>query len=416
MSEEQIPKDLPTVKTRHIAIIAFVGVVLLGGLFLVGFIPHRNRVAQAEEIAREQDDRPKVDVVQPRRAESRGELQLPGDARAFQDTSIYPRATGYLKRLLVDIGDRVTEGQLLAEIDAPEVTAQLDEAKAAVEQSKANVTKAQTDLAFAGTTYDRYQSLSKTGAVTPQDVDEKLAAVNQSRSALDAAKANVTAAQAAVQRLSELQSFQKITAPFAGVITARNYDVGALLQANNTGKEMFRLEQTDTLRVFVNIPQTYATSIKNGQAATLEVRNFPGRQFTGKVTRAAGALDPSTRTLRMQVDFPNPDGTLIAGMYGQVRFQLADAQPPLLVPTGAMIFEADGTKVALVENNHVRFQKVDVGRDLGTELEVTNGLNGDEQVIANPGARLADGVEVQVVDTPTPPQVPPRDKTQTASK
>lgn len=418
-NHDEIPTDLPKVGTRGIVIVAFVFILLLAALFAVGYIPHLHRMREAEAIAKEQDDKPIVEVVQPKRANTGGELVLPGDARAFQETALYPRATGYLKQLLVDIGDRVKAGQLLAVIEAPEIDAQLNEARAALEQAKTNVTKSQTDLAFAQTTLQRYESAVKTGAVTTQDVDEKRTALDQAKSAVDASRAAVAASEASVQRLAELQGFQKVYAPFGGVITSRGYDVGALLTAaNSTNRALFGLAETDTLKVFVSVPQTYATAITNGQEATLEVRNFPGRLFKGKVVRSSGALDPATRTLKMEVDFPNSDDVLFAGMYGQVHLQIKSPTPPLMLPTSALVFDTDGTKVATVaENNKVKFQKILVGRDLGTELEVTDGLSGSEQVVSNPGERLADGVEVQIAPpTAQPGGAPsPAGKTQTAA-
>lgn len=397
-------KDLPSISTRSVVIVVAVIGLLLAALFVIGFIPHRERMQEAEKVALEGRGRPIVDVVQPKRAATGGELVLPGDARAMQETSIYPRANGYLKKLYVDIGDKVKEGQLLAEIDQPEVDAQLNESRAMLEQAKANVAKSEADLELAKSTLARYEDAAKTsdGAVTAQDVDEKRSAFNQAMSALAASKANVAATEASVQRLTDLQGFAKVTAPFGGIITSRNYDVGALLSPSNTGegRELFQMTQSDVLRVFVNVPQTYASSIKVGQPARFEVRNFPGKPFAGTVTRMSGAIDPTNRTLRVQIDIPNADYTLLAGSYGQVRLDILPAQPPLIVPTSAMVFQSDGTKVALVKDGKIQMQKVSLGRDLGIELEVTDGLSGDEHVVTNPGERLADGVEVDVARRP----------------
>ena len=416
---DEIPKDLPKIGTGKIVIVAIVGVAILAGLFVIGYIPQRKRIAEADRVAKEQGDKPIVDVALPKRPPTSGNLVLPADARAMQETPIYPRANGYLKRLLVDIGDKVKAGDLLAEIDTPEIDAQLNEARAALEQSRANLTKSKADLALAQSTLNRYETLSKSDgglAVTEQDLDEKRAAFNQAQSASNAAGANVTAAEAAVQRLTTLQGFEKVTAPISGVISARNYDVGALISPANTtvGSELLRVTQADTLRVFVNVPQSYASQIKIDQPASLEVRNFPGRKFTGKVVRTAGAIDPNTRTLRMQIDIPNADYTLWAGMYGQVTMPILADNPPLVVPTSAMMFQSDGTKVAVVDGGKIRMQKITVGRDLGQELEVTEGLSGDEKVVTNPGERLADGVEVEVVQPAKKDAVQP--KTQTAQR
>jgi RND family efflux transporter MFP subunit len=417
---DEIPKDLPKIGTGKIMIVAVVGVAILAGLFVLGYVPRRNRIAEANKVAQEQSEKPIVEVQLPKRVTTGGNLVLPADARAMQETPIYPRANGYLKRLLVDIGDHVKAGDLLAEIDTPEVDAQLNEAKAALEQARANMTKSKADLALAQSTLNRYETLAKSDgglAVTQQDLDEKRAAFNQSQSAANAAGANVTAAEAAVQRLITLQGFEKVTAPFNGVVSARNYDVGALISPANTaaGSELFRLTRADTLRVFVNVPQSAASAVKIGQPATLEVRNFAGKKFAGKVVRTSGAIDPNTRTLRMEIDIPNSDYTLWAGMYGQVTLPILADNPPLIVPTSAMMFAQDGTKVALVDaGGKIRMQKITVGRDLGQELEVTEGLSGDDKVVTNPGERLADGVEVQVAQPGKKDAVQP--KTETAQR
>jgi RND family efflux transporter MFP subunit len=299
----------------------------------------------------------------------------------------------------------VKAGDLLAEIDAPEVDAQLNQAKAQLEQTKSTVTKAEADLNLAKLTLQRYTDAAKNspGSVTAQDIDEKRAAYDDAASALKQAKATVVAGEAEVQRLATLQSFEQISAPFDGIVTARNYDIGALVSAGNTaaGAEMFRVQETDVLRAFVNVPQTYVTSVKVGQAAFLSVRNYAGKEFKGTIARSSGALDPTTRTLRYEVDFPNKDGALYAGMYGQVRLPVVESQPPLVVPTSAVVFDADGTKVGVVEDNKFHFRKVELGRDFGTEIEVATGLEGGEEVVTNPGLRMTEGGEVKVATQAT---------------
>jgi membrane fusion protein (multidrug efflux system) len=215
----------------------------------------------------------------------------------------------------------------------------------------------------------------------------------------------VAAATASVKRLTEMQGFQKVVAPFDGIITDRNYDTGALISATTSGagagRALFQIKQTDTLRVFVNVPQTYATEVHPDQNADLLVRNYPGKPFAGKLARTAGAIDPSTRTLRVEVDIPNAAQQLYPGMWGEVRFKIAQTKPPVVIPTSALMIGADGVRVAVVEaGDKVRFQTVDIGRDFGAEAEVVNGLTGDERVVTNPGERLADGVEVKVTSKP----------------
>lgn len=394
-----LPTDLPKIGSVAVCLMVLLALAILGGLFLLGWLPRQKREAQLLADAKAvQEARPVVDVAQPKRSSAARELVLPGDLRAMQETAIYSRANGYLKRFLVDVGDPVEAGQLLAEIDTPEVDAELTQARALLEQAKANANKAQVDLELAQSTLRRFEELAQTNAVAQQQIDEKRSAYEQARAASEACKANVAAAQATVGRLATLQGFEKVVAPFAGTITARNYDVGALLSASNTGpgKELFRLEQIDTLRVFVNVPQAYVTSIRNGQGANVVVRNYPGRQFVGKVVRSSQSLDVATRTLRIQVDIPNADHVLHAGMYGQVKLQLQDDKPPLTVPTSALVFAADGTKVAVVQDGKVQLKAVTVGRDYGTEVEVPLGLSGEEQVVANPDERIVEGAEVEV--------------------
>jgi len=401
--EGEVPTDLPKVGTGKVIVATIVFVLLLGALFAIGFIPHKRRIAAIDQEAAEaKDARPIVAVVKPKRADAGSDLFLPADVRPFQQTSIFPRANGYLSKLYVDIGDTVKEGQPLADIETPEVEAQLAQARASVQQQQANVGKAKNDFDLAKTTLDRYEAFGKTGGVTQQQVDEKAAAYSQAKAVFEGANASLASANADVQRLEAIQGFSKITAPFAGKVTMRNYDVGALLSSTG-GREMFRLEQADTLRVYVNVPQTYATAIAIGQPADLIVSNYPGKAFTGKVTRSAQTLEISTRTIKFEVDVPNPDGKLYAGMFGQVKFTIKPPTPPLLVPTSALVFNAKGLRLATVgDDKKVKFVPISVGRDFGTEVEVSQGLTGQEQIVANPGERLADGVEVKFADTHAP--------------
>jgi RND family efflux transporter MFP subunit len=396
------PADLPKVGTAAVAGLALLFVVMLTGLFVLGYLPHRRLQAEFRaEAADGKDGRPVVNAVVPTRQNRATNLVLPADIQAFQHTSICPRTNGYLKRLLVDIGDRVHAGQLLAEIDTPEVDAQLNQARAAVEQSKANLEKARMTFALAQTTLRRYQDAVKSGGVAQQDFDEKSSQLDQARASLNVANAAVTFSQAEVQRLEALQGFEKVTAPFDGIICARNYDIGALLAATGTGsgKELFQIDQTDTLRVFVKVPQAYATAVQPGQKAALQVRNYPGRSFEGRVTRFAGSIDPTTRTLRVEIDVPNRENLLFGGMYGQIKLDVTNGQPPLLVPTNALVYNADGLSLAVVRGGKIHFQKVSTGRDLGAEIEILEGLAGDELVVSNPGEQIREGCEVQAVLT-----------------
>lgn len=399
-----LPTGLPRVGTGVVILATFAFAALLGGLFLLGYLPHAKRQKEVNaDAAAVRDARPVVVVTFPTRQTDSPDLVLPGEVQAFQRTSIYPRISGYLKRQLVDIGDQVEAGSVLAEIDAPEIDAQLSQARANVQNMQANIDKTKSDLSIAKLTLDRYEDVANTSGVTQQQIDEKKAQYNQAQAGIDSAHATLKSAQAEVQRLESLQGFEKIVAPFKGTITARNYDVGALFSSTTSsgGKELFEIEQTDPLRVFVNVPQGYATTVKQGQSADLIVRNYPGRSFEGKVVRSAGAIDPNTRTLRFEVDVQNHEKLLFAGMYGQVRFRLDPSNPPLVIPVSALVYNADGLSVATIRDNKVHFKPVSVDRDLGNELEIAVGLSGDEWIVSNPGEHLVEGIEVQVASVPT---------------
>ena len=385
-------------------VLAFLG--LLASLFLLGWIPMQHRESQLQADARAaREAHPVVEVAFPKPATAAFELKLPGDSEAMQETAIYPRANGYLKKLYVDVGDHVEANTLLAEIDSPEVDAELLQGQAALKQAEANANKTGVDMRLAQKTLDRYRELAQKQLVSPQDIDEKQSAFDQAKAAYDAAQASTKAAKANVDRLRTLQGFEKVWAPFTGTITARNYDLGALLSSSNTaaGRELFRIEATNTLRVFVNVPQSYATMVRPGQTAEYVVRNYPDRPFTGKVVRSTKSLNTSTRTLRVEVDFDNPDHLLLPGMYGEVRFRIEQSKPSLTVPTSALVFGTDGLKVAVVADGKVHFQKVSVGRDLGTEVELAQGLYGTEQVVTNPDERLVEGAPVEVASNPAKP-------------
>ncbi|MGA2498055.1 MAG: efflux RND transporter periplasmic adaptor subunit, partial [Tepidisphaeraceae bacterium] len=351
---------MPRIGTPAMLLLVLFALAFLGALFMLGWSPRKEHEAQLlADTASNADPRPIVNLVRPVQSAVTSDVVLPADVRAFQDTAIYPRAGGYLKRQHVDIGDRVEAGQLLAEIDAPDVDADLNQARANFGQARANADKAKSDMELAQSTLKRYEDHSVKEFLTPQQVEEKQSAAIQSEKAYEAARASEAASQAAIDKLATLQGFEKVTAPFAGIIITRNYDIGALLSASNTavGRELFRLNQTDTLRVFVNVPQVYATTIRKGLEVKLTVRNFPGRNFIGTVERWSGALDSATRTVRCEVHVPNTDNALYPGMYGLVQFPVTQSVPPLAIPTAALISNAEGTQVAVVKDNKVYFQK-----------------------------------------------------------
>lgn len=348
-----------------------------------------NRTASAASLAKEtrEDSVLAVNVVHPKPGGAEEEVVLPGNIQAFTDSPIYARTTGYLKKWYVDIGTHVTTGQLLAEIDAPELDHQLQQAKADLETSRANLKLAQS-------TADRWEFLLKTQSVSRQETDEKLGD-------LSAKKAMVDAASSAVNRLEDLQKYERVTAPFDGVITARNTDVGALIDAggNAAGKELFHLAATSHLRVFVNVPEAYDRAARSGAHATLQLTEYPTRHFTGTLVRNANAIDTASRTLLVEVDVDNPTGELLPGSYVLVHMKLPGAvSHGLTIPVNTMLFRAEGLQVAVVRNGHAELVPITLGRDYGNEAEVVAGLTTKDQVIANPADSLVTGEPVRITN------------------
>lgn len=325
---------------------------------------------------------PIVTVVSPVQAQSSFSTPLPANVQAFIEASIHARASGYLENWYVDIGDRVTNGQVLALIDTPELDEQFAQAKAQLDQANAS-------LDLAKITADRWAVLLKTASVSEQDYQTK-------QSAYILAQANVEAAKANLKRLSDLKSYDNVTAPFTGIITDRNTDIGQLISAGS-GAELFHMEQTDPLRVYVQVPQQYAYDVEVGQKATLTFVELPGRTFEATVSRTSQAVSPTTRTLQVQLLVPNPKGELFAGSYAQVSFNQSAAHGSMAISDNAIIFRAQGTQVAVVDNdNKVHLRDIKVGRDFGDIIEVRDGLNTSDRVIDNPPDSIADGMTVEI--------------------
>jgi len=372
-----------------IALLAVGAVVLL---FLSGLLP---RVKARATLSKETKELavPAVVVVQPRRSAPTQEVVLPANVQAYVDAPIYARTNGYLKRWYFDIGAHVKQGQLLADIDTPEVDQQL-------RQAKADLATAEANLSLSKITTDRYQGLLKTDSVSKQDADN--AAGDYA-----AKQATVQSAEANVKRLQELLSFQKIYAPFDGVITARNTDIGALIDSGSSGgprSELFHMAQPDKLRVYVNVPQPYSQAAKPGMTADLVLAEFPGRRFQGTLVRTANAIDPSTRTLLVEISVNNPTGTLLTGAYAEVHLKLPCATSSYLLPANALLFRSEGLRVGVVgDQQRVELRQLTLGHDFGSDVEVVAGLTGNEQVILNPPDSLVDGQVVRIVQ-PSPPQ------------
>ena len=326
-----------------------------------------------------------VNVIHPERGKSSSDLTLPGMIQAFSQSPIYARVDGYVRSWYVDIGAHVTKGQLLAEIDAPEVDQQLN-------QSRAMLKHAETNLALAKVTAPRYQELIKTNSVSQQEVDQN----NQN---LAAQTANVQAATAAVSRLEQMQGFEKIVAPFDGVITLRKTDFGDLVNAGNAGvgRELFRISQNNIVRVFVTVPEEFSTQVRPGTKASMDLTSLPNRHFTVAVTRTTEAIDANSRTLTVELDVPNPSGELLPGAYANVHFQLPLNVVPLVLPASTILFQADGPQVGVMNSqNQVELRKVTLGHDFGDTIEILTGVRPADAVIANPPDFLTHGMRVTV--------------------
>lgn len=384
--------------------------------FFAGYIPlrARNTLVRSEASA-EATALPRVDVIRVGRASTMSELDLPGNIEAITEAPILARADGYLERRMVDIGDRVQAGQPVAEIAAPELDEQVRQVKAALQQARealdqalANLEQGKANRELARVTAERWAQVVARGGVSRQENDQyqaqyqaQVAGVQSLEKAVAAQRSNVAQAEANVAHIDEVQGYRLVKAPFAGVITLRNVDVGALVSAGNT--LLFRIAQTGTLRTYVNVPQTNASTIRPGQTARLKVSNLPGREFAGTVARTANSLDPTSRTMLVEIQVPNADGALLPGMYAQVQLSDARMYAPLVVPGDSLQIGADGTKVALLRPDHtVHFQTIEVGRDYGDKLEVLSGLSEGDTIIPKPGDAVREGVKVEPVAAEKP--------------
>jgi RND family efflux transporter MFP subunit len=332
-----------------------------------------------------------VSVVQPKPATPAQEIILPGNVQPFITSPIYSRTNGYLKKWYFDIGAHVRQGQLLAVIETPEVDQQL-------QQARSNLLTAKANLELASITKTRYQGLLKSNAVSQQDVDNTVGAYN-------ANKAIVEADQAAVDQFAALVSFEKIYAPFDGVITARNTDIGDLINSGSAGgvkTDLFHIAQPGKLRVYVNVPEEYSQGIKVGMTADLVLAEFPGRKFPGKLVRTADAINVTTRTLLVEIDVDNPKGSLLTGSYAEVHLAVPTEASTLLIPVNTLIFRSEGLHVGVVKDGKVVLTLVTAGHDFGNQIEVVSGVKAGDQIILNPPDSIVHGQPVQVVQATLP--------------
>ena len=372
------------------------GKILIGAVLLVlitaGAVTFLNKKSETDALAKETEavSVPTVAVVQPQSEPGNDELVLPGNLQAFEESPIFARTNGYLLRWYKDIGSKIQKGELLAAIDTPEVDQELSQARASREQIKAA-------LGLAKISADRWANLRKTDSVSQQEADQQASGYQQ-------ALANLAAGDANVRRLEELEAFKNVHAPFSGVLTRRNVDPGALINSGgqSAGKELFDIARVDPLRVYVSVPQAYAPNMKVGMKATVTLQEFPGQKFLGTIARTADAIDPATRTLNTEVDVPNKDGKLLPGSFGQVHFATGTSIPRITIPVNAMLFRAEGPRVAVVDKDgKVHLRPISIGRDFGATLEILGGLEVSDQIIINPSDSLEDGQKVRVAKPST---------------
>jgi RND family efflux transporter MFP subunit len=398
-------------------------VLLLAALgaagYYVGYAPHQRREMQLEAETRDSvQSLPVVNVQTVERESAKSSLVLPGNIQAVTEAPVLARTSGYIRKRYVDIGDRVKPGQVMVEIEAPELqqqvkqaTASLEQANSSVQQADAALLQGRANLGLAQVTSQRWQKLLAKGAVSRQDSDTydaqfaaQQANVQALEKAVAAAHGNVSVQEANLARLNDLVAYQTVRAPFAGVVTERNVDEGALVTDGNT--LLFRMAQTDRLRTYLNVPQSDAPSVRVGQQASLTIPDLPGRKFPAAVTRTANSLDPSSRTLLVEVQVPNPAGELMPGMYAQVDLAVPRANPALVIPSDTLVVRSDGPQVAVVDpNGQVHYRRIQLGRDLGDHLEVIGGLEAGLQLAVNPSDEVREGVRVKpVFETKAPAQ------------
>jgi RND family efflux transporter MFP subunit len=384
-AEEREQRDA---EHRRIRRKGYLVAAVLGLIFIViAAVGVSMRLSERHALAKETEEIavPSVEVVHPAVEPPQSDLMLPSTLQAYIESPIYARTTGYLGRWYKDIGSKVKKGELLADIETPEVDQELMQARAARDQAEAQLKLAQTSA-------KRWEDLQKMDAVSQQETDERSSSFTQGQASLNAANANL-------RRLEQLESFKHIYAPFSGVITTRNTDIGALVNAGNTGpnQELFIVAQLDPIRIYVNVPETDSPSIRKGVQTDIQVPALIGQHFTGSVVRTAEAIDPTTRTLNTEIDVPNPAGRLLPGSYAQVHFALKQQIPRLTVPANGLLFRAEGPRVAVVgPGTKIQLRPVAIGRDFGTTVEIVSGLEKSDAIVISPSDSLEDGEVVRV--------------------
>jgi len=391
-----VPEAKPIPKKR-LGIAASILFVLLVLAFAYGYLPRRGQRAALQAAAESsQHANLRVEVIAPKAGASDRAMELPANIQPLQVTMLFARASGYVRAWHADIGDRVKTGQLLAEIETPELDQELSQARAQLMQVRASLTQAKANRKLAEANLGRARSLAPSGVVSRAELEQNEAQAQVGDANVSVAEANVASQQANIRRLEQLKAFSRVTAPFAGTITQRNVEVGALVTAGNA-QPLFRLAATDPARVFVQVPQDVAPSVRAGVPGNVTVREYPGRTFKGEVMRSAGALDEATRTMNTEIRVPNPDGALIPGMYAEVALTLPEAHRVLTLPATALMTDARGQHVAVVDGqSKLHLVPVVIERDNGATVDISSGLSGSEKVVKIGSAAFVDGMQVEV--------------------
>ena len=418
---EAVAAEVGSYETQHVKLsprkVALLGLILFiifAIIFVVGYLPRLrdNRITQG--LARQEETAlPEVDVTAAKRSAQQSDLELPGTTTGLVEAPIYARATGYIAKRFVDIGDRVKTGQLLATIDAPDLDQEVDQARSTLRQSESVLGQTQAQLNLAKITWDRWNVLVQRGVLSKQEGDTQYANYMVAEANVKAAQSTVLANRANLDRLLHLQGYERVISPFNGIVTARNIDVGSLISVSggglgsgvtgaalpstgtSQGGEMFRVAQIDRLRLFVSVPEAYAPYIGVGEPVNCYFDSVSQKPFVGTVTRTANAVDPTTRTLLTEVQVPNSDGSLLPGMFTRAVFVHLRAEPPVIVPSDSIIARANGLSIAVVENGVVHLRKVSIGRDYGAQTEILGGVNPGDMVIINPTDAAQDGAKVK---------------------
>lgn len=391
-----LPGPAKISRTRAVALgLAAAGI--LGAIFVASYWPvHRSQRTLARAAEGQDKKVLRVETTTPARSSSNRSLSLPGSVRALEETVVYPRASGYVRKWHVDLGDKVKEGDLLAEIDTPEVDQQFAQARAQLAQAEAGLALATANASFSQQNFERYEKLAPKGIASQEEFEKTRAQADVDTANVTVAKANVEAQRANLQRLAQMKSFARVTAPFGGTIVERNVGRGALVTAGNASP-LFRISAVDPARVFVQVPQDVAPSVTPGTHAIVKVREFAGRSFEGELSRSAGALDPATRTMTIEVHVPNPKGDLLVGMYAEVLLNLPTPHAIYVIPATALFNDAQGLRVAVVDaESRIRLRPIVIERDTGATLEIASGLDGSEKIVKLAHVELVEGMQVEV--------------------